>query len=650
LTDIDLVESRTYKSVGGVGNIRLPSPTVLAGVNGAGKSHLLQAIEEGAVRANVNGSLIDLDDIALYDWTNFAVQNPAAATTWRIAQRRDQLWDTIRNQIAGGRVSQRIRTHHERVRAQLSQDQLLRVPIDSLGLDYEVAGAVDRERRAIHRELMEVLNGEQRELAHAIEGLTDKLIIELSRTDFSVAADLVAGRVDPLRLRTSELFLAYRSTLDHNDLLRLKSQHEDSTASYLSEAEFRSRYGPPPWDLLNDLLADLGLDFEVDKPQLGADSYNVTLVQRTSGSEVDFPDLSSGEKVLMALAISLYGSGEQRHRIKLPKLMLLDEVDAPLHPEMTRMYLRVVDELLVANGVSVILATHSPSTVALAPEGSIRRMSKTHPRIVEVTKQQALAHLTTGVTALTVRFNERRVVLVEGNSDADTYTAVLDALRPHIDAEYGLAFISGGMRVGEGGSDVVQRNVRILREAGAETIYGLIDRDTGNTASTDGTVLVLGPKGRYTIENYLLDPILLAALAVREKFSQVIDGLHEILGDTVGTWRGLDRCDSSALQRVSDRMLSMVDIHEQSRAEESTVAADLVGGQSINLPRWFVDMPGHRLTEAWMAAIPALRRYRDERGMRDAVVKLVVPDVPQLLSRDFLDVMVALAGHDPLGV
>jgi hypothetical protein len=634
---------RVYKSVGGIGTITLPPLTVLAGVNGAGKSHLLQAVKEGAVRAYADDDLIDVEDIALYDWTDFAIQGQSTANAWQIEQRRDQLWSTMQNQLTAGKAAQRIKSHPDRLGRQLAESQLLRTPIDELGLPEEAASLVEDERRAIRLDLLEALGG-QRELAEAIEHLTGSLIVELPRRRFAGAAEMVSTRVNPLQLRTSELFLAYRSALDRNELLRLQALHEGADVEYLDNDGFTATYGPPPLRILNDLLADLRLDFEVDHPAMTQDSYDVSLTQRTSGVEVPFSDLSSGEKVLMALAISLYGSTENRHRIKLPKLMLLDEIDAPLHPEMTRTYFRVINQLLVSQGVGVVMATHNPSTVALAPEGAIRRMSKSTPRVTEVTRQQALTHLTAGVTALTVRFSERRVVLVEGNADADVYTAVMDALRTHLDADCGIAFVSGGMRAGEGGSQIVRKNVRLLREAGADSIYGLIDRDIGNESADDGSVLVLGPDGRYTIENYLLDPLLLAALAVREKFSDKIEGLDEILGQVPGTWRGLDGAESALLQTVTDHMLGK--IHpERHGTGNGTVAAELVGGESIGLPRWFVDAPGHQLADLWMGAIPALRRYRDEAGLRDAVVSLVVADVPELLSTDFLDVMAALAGH-----
>jgi AAA domain, putative AbiEii toxin, Type IV TA system len=645
MNTIKLSEARAYKSVANIGTVTVPQLAILAGVNGAGKSHLLQAIKEGAVRAYVDNEIIETKDITLYDWTDFAVKAIPTANAWQIAQRRDQLENAMRNQLKNGKAGQRIKTHSDRLGQRFTETQLLYTPIDELGLTEEFAKAVDEERRAIRGELFSALNPNQTELLESIENITGKLIVEIQKKDFIVAANMVAQKSDHLRLQVSELFLAYRSALDRNDLLRLKATHEGAETEYRTNEEFISVFGPPPWDVLNDLLADLGLDFEVNQPAVAQESYDVSLMQRTSHTEVGFNDLSSGEKVLMALAISLYGSDESRHRIRLPKLMLLDEIDAPLHPDMTRMYFRVIDQLFINQDVGVIMATHNPSTVAIAPEGSVLRMSKTAPRITPVTRQQALAHLTAGVTALTVKFSERRVVLVEGNSDADAYTAVMDALRAHLNAEYGLAFISAGMRAGEGGSKVVRKHVNILRGAGAESIYGLIDRDTGNESSPDGTVLVLGPRGRYTLENYLFDPLLLAALAIRQKFCHQIKGLDELFQETRGTWRGFNRADQDLLQAVADHMLSQTSRAKSTTGEEAMVVTDLVGGQTIRLPRWFVDMPGHRLTEMWLEAIPAFKQFRDETGLRNAIVSFVVADVPQLLSRDFLDVMAALAGH-----
>src|SRR6201999_232657 len=79
-------------------------------------------------------------------------------------------------------------------------------------------------------------------------------------------------------------------------------------------------------------------------------------------------DLSSGEKVLLQLVLWLFTAGKEG---VFPKLLILDEPDAHLHPSMTQQFLDVISDVLVSkHGVREIISTHSPSTVALAPDGS----------------------------------------------------------------------------------------------------------------------------------------------------------------------------------------------------------------------------------------------------------------------------------------
>ena len=69
--------------------------------------------------------------------------------------------------------------------------------------------------------------------------------------------------------------------------------------------------------------------------------------------------MSSGEKVLISLVFYLYSSQEKN---VFPKLLLLDEPNAHLHPTMTQQFLNVVKNVLVDKfNVRVIMTTHSPS-------------------------------------------------------------------------------------------------------------------------------------------------------------------------------------------------------------------------------------------------------------------------------------------------
>src|SRR5437870_4901139 len=103
-----------------------------------------------------------------------------------------------------------------------------------------------------------------------------------------------------------------------------------------------------------------------------------------SGAEINFSDLSSGEKILASFALCLYYAAEKNQIARYPRVLLLDEIDAPLHPSMTQSVLAAIQRVLIAQEkVKVVLTTHSPTTVALTPESSLYKMHKDHPGVVE---------------------------------------------------------------------------------------------------------------------------------------------------------------------------------------------------------------------------------------------------------------------------
>ena len=97
--------------------------------------------------------------------------------------------------------------------------------------------------------------------------------------------------------------------------------------------------------------------------------FELKLINNFNQAKVKFSELSSGEKVLISLVFALYNT---KFDVEFPKVLLMDEPDASLHPSMTKQFLDVIQKVFVQDkGVKVILTTHSPSTVALAPEEAI---------------------------------------------------------------------------------------------------------------------------------------------------------------------------------------------------------------------------------------------------------------------------------------
>ena len=115
--------------------------------------------------------------------------------------------------------------------------------------------------------------------------------------------------------------------------------------------------------------------------------------------EVSFEELSSGEKVLFGLILCIYNSMTDG---RFPSVVLLDEIDASLHPNMIINMLGVLSETLVKkHDLKVILATHSPSTVALADPKWIYVIDKDTPNLIsKKSKQEIINSLSQGFVTL----------------------------------------------------------------------------------------------------------------------------------------------------------------------------------------------------------------------------------------------------------
>lgn len=173
--------------------------------------------------------------------------------------------------------------------------------------------------------------------------------------------------------------------------------------------------GPAPWDVVNESLKVAGFPYVVSDPENSSftDYYLLNLVDSTSGLVINPTDLSSGEQVILQLTLWLFSSGKDG---VFPKLLLLDEPDAHLHPSMTVQFLDVISEVLVRkHGVRVIMTTHSPSTVALAPDDSVFQMERGKTAIVPSTDRAALINvLTAGLVTVSAA---TRFCFVEDEDD-----------------------------------------------------------------------------------------------------------------------------------------------------------------------------------------------------------------------------------------
>ncbi|MCW3170157.1 ATP-binding protein [Chryseobacterium sp. 09-1422] len=260
--------------------------------------------------------------------------------------------------------------------------------------------------------------------------------------------------------------------------------------------------------------------------QLGYDITNqnvsISLFNKKQNFHTTLDALSSGEKTLIALSFYLF---KLQRNNAITSLLLLDEIDSALHPSMSKRLMDVLYNVFHKKmGIKILISTHSPSTVAFAPDESIFVMDKNKtPKIYKVSKDIALKELTSGVPSFSINHKNRRQVFVESENDVMFYEGLYNIYNSRLNPEISLNFISSGdSRTDKNGipisnCDQVIKISTTLRNSGNNFIWGIIDWDLNLKEPEYEFIKVLGYKMRYSIENYLLDPLLLAILFWHER-------------------------------------------------------------------------------------------------------------------------------------
>ena len=455
--------SGQYKSIGTLSWRNVPPLAVITGINGSGKTQLLEALFLGlakrmppnttapgaAIEAKVEGASIGPNEVALFRQGGDVGDLPVTSFPAFKSEARQFLDKLKRGNVDAGQswVREGMKDLTTTSLAQLGEDEFLEI----IEAHPEVL---------LHRD-------------RVLDGLSD-------------------------------IFMSYRtSSLKAWDRGVLRERLEDEL-------------GPPPWDILNRILEEARFPYRATSPDSVHPLADFTLgLVSTSepGLEIRISDLSAGERVILSTIMWMFRS---RHQRSLPRLLLLDEPDAHLHPSLARQFLDVIQNVLVEEyGVRVVMTTHSPSTVALAPEGSLFEMQRTGTRIRESpSRWHSAGLLTAGL--LTVG-PSTKYVFVEDKSDQEFYECVFRTLTRQspfsedssaLSVSPSLVFIPASEGQKSGGSGRVRKWLNTFE--GSHT-HGLLDGDGATNQESDDRLHRLG---RYEIENYLADPLIVfAALA-----------------------------------------------------------------------------------------------------------------------------------------
>lgn len=648
---------KSHLSIGFLPTATLPDFTLITGKNGSGKSHLLQAINVGSIKADCapNQSPNNQSEIRLFDWSNLIPQDTGLFSSEIIKNERQNIYQQIQNIRHNAAFIEPIKAT---ARALGIEESLIRDTAKLVNLDVSDLDSHFRDlgrAQIAYEQLASAIKSSERLAFNHHDEQTRRVFTEMVEMTGKSLFSLGDGDVFNTTIPTwgfnnlfqqsfARLFVAYRDIYLENRLAQLQSS-EGEQIDFLESAGFVEKYGPAPWDFVNTSLASAGLDFEINEPHLlGYTPYEPKLTKRSSGAQIAFQNLSSGEKILMSFAFCVYYAQDRRQISMYPKVILLDEVDAPLHPSMSRGLIEVIKNTLVGEfGIKVIATTHSPSTVAMADDSAIFVMHPNGVGLIKANKASALNALTEGVPTLSVSYSGRRQVFVESPSDAQNYSDLYRVLKSRLGSECSLEFIATGARSMAGqetntGCDAVKRLVGDLARSGNTSVFGLLDWDQKHQPSD--RIFVLAHDKRDGLENVLLDPLLLAAL-ICHRFGN----LKSSIGiDYNVSYLDFFTLPAPDLQKIATRVCEIV---FDSPASE-TFEAVYLGGLRLKIDSRYKSMDDHALESEVLRAFPAfnsIARQGKPGLLMECIVTTILLDQKDFTPIEAFDVLKSMLEH-----
>lgn len=298
---------------------------------------------------------------------------------------------------------------------------------------------------------------------------------------------------------------------------------------------YEEKLGKAPWTFFNELFEKIGFEYRFDEnyeldDQDAIEQINLKHIKDNQAS-VEVNVLSDGEIALFSLFIAFLRIKYDGYKLKL---VVLDEYDAPFNPLLIKQYITMLNEYFVKEGITVILSSHSPNTIALLPNNTsvywFKKPSQLgdNTRYYKITKAKALSRLTDGIPYYKVDIENKKIAFCEEENDRLYYETAFKALKDNkiLDTEGTITFIGvhkvhkSELNSQNGGCIKVRENTKLLKEQGISKITGIVDWDLKEQDDSTNAIFVHGGQNRYSLENYLFEPIYISKSLIDAKIIQ----------------------------------------------------------------------------------------------------------------------------------
>ena len=421
---------RDHKSIGSdikscLESLEFPDFSIITGTNGSGKTHLLEAIKKGNINISIE-NIKEYRPIIYFSYQEFFLKSLSQGKGKTINNPRI---DNIQSLYSHPRLDNRS------YRFVLELESIHRLLADS--------------PEFVKRNIMEntydsILSDKEISLQNLIEkhspktftesqksGLLDllnkfcfyfKQTIQLKpdvKHDEEIKEVIVTGKI--LHYNESHLGENLFNTVKHYFKQRFNARADTPENKPFDSKKYEEENGINPLVLFNQVLKSFSCNgylfeekypsfpfkpsamFKMPKEEFNDLPFSPALKNKDNSIQIGVDSLSSGEKTLLAIASLIHKRRQKSENDFISGVLLLDEIDTHLHPSMIKNMLKVINDIFIKKyKMKIIMVTHSPTTIALAPEDSLFVMDKnnTDKRIKKATNSEALNTLTEGFATL----------------------------------------------------------------------------------------------------------------------------------------------------------------------------------------------------------------------------------------------------------
>lgn len=422
----------------------IPSFAVITGVNGVGKTQLLEAIKGRSERPDERGIKQPIvREITSSNGPEFLVfSENTAQRGLSLNGLIEYVQNTDHRLLTNRDLDQYIRNCQTNINSLQQQYSQTTEKIARLQLENNIRSKEEQIRNYQNQKFDVNIYAYDEELRRIARKL-GKEVEELSEDDIRKhAIDIFES------LTTVDELTRYIKNENQRYMRRvtyLTETHQTKQAEILVSQE-------RPYQTINRIFRQYGFDYyDMLNPFPVDGKLNGEIRFQGKGDEiVDYNSLSSGEQAIVQFVIWSYGQDFRGNRLNT---MVLDEPDAHLHPSMCKMMVEIFSEMSAkketgGGGIRIIMTTHSPSTVAFTPEGSLFVMQREadNKRIVRpTTTEEAVEILSDGVFTFSRAMSnftllssstKQNIVFVEGKTDVRHFTKAMQVLGYDLDVDF----------------------------------------------------------------------------------------------------------------------------------------------------------------------------------------------------------------------